>query len=169
MGQIDHLLPALPEEPLNLIAAIGEGGGLGGGNRSGRWSGRSSWRLDSGGCEAFLSGGQESKGVPVLGVQGQGILRPLLQAAPVSLGEGGFSFVQQPVDLPLYSLAGHNGGIVRRPGVIVYYAVVLNTGKSPYRKSDNCGVPVPIYGNRQGRTSQRRHALDRRILQRRLS
>ena len=141
---------------------------MGGGFCSGGWDGRRSWRLGSGGCEAFLSGGQESKGVTVLRIQRQGILRPFLQAAPVSLGEGGFSFVQQSVDLPLYSLAGHNGGIVRRPGMIVYYVILRNTGNSPYRKSDNCGVPVPIYGHRQGRTSQCRHSLDRRILQRRL-
>ena len=48
----------------------------------------------------------------VFGVDGDDVPGAFLDDRPVPLGDSLFCFIEEPVDLPLKALAGHDGGMV---------------------------------------------------------
>ena len=106
-GEVDAFESTLTERLLDLVLAVGEGGGHVGRRRRVRcvWTrGRRRLRPTT---ERPLRSSQKASSIGVVWVESQGILYPVPHGLPVPLREGLLSLVEEPVDLSLDALAGH--------------------------------------------------------------
>ena len=115
VGQVDLVLAALAEELPDLVAAAGEGGGLGfglvgaGGPRRGLTSIR---RSSVAGGWAALCGSKEFSSVRVIGVEAEHVMGAIPNRCPVTVLYRHLRLIEQAVDLPLDTFAGHDAAIV---------------------------------------------------------
>ena len=101
MRQVDLLPAAFAQVTLDLVAAVGEGDGLG---RRGRW-GCGRHRLRD--CTVAIGRIEEGPGVYVVRIQPEGVGRQFADLVPIARDQSLLRLVEQAVDLALNAFAWH--------------------------------------------------------------